>query len=169
MLPLGRETLIEILHWLLFNRFPVLKDYTIDQPQYECIVPLRLILNKMRDPDLWAIISMHMDHTEDRKQASPQLLLGYYLLSIIIKNISSFTSHKNFVIMSFRVYGILAFFFLIHSLMNPFWWEFVWMLTLCRRKFIILWCMTSVVIEGHKRSYLYFKIIFTMIIFLIKI
>ncbi|XP_023343481.1 protein msta isoform X2 [Eurytemora carolleeae] len=58
----------------IFPRFPDIKDYSTVQPQYECIAPLRLILNKNKDPLLWDMIKLHKDHTQDRIRINPQLV-----------------------------------------------------------------------------------------------
>ena len=46
-------------------------------------------------------------------------------------------------------YGILTFSFLAHLFINRFWQKFLWMLTLRRSKFFIIWRMTSKVIKGN--------------------
>ena len=37
-------------------------------PEYSCIVPLRLLTLRMRDPALWARVQRLMDHDEERRR-----------------------------------------------------------------------------------------------------
>ena len=71
---------------LMFSRFPDIKDYSTVQPQYECIAPLRLVLNKKKDHLLWDTIKLHKDHTQDRIRINPQLVQGYSLNKLLIRN-----------------------------------------------------------------------------------
>ena len=66
-----------------------------------------------------------------------------------------YISLKNSVTPWFQDSEILAFFF-----MDRFCLKFLWMLTLWRRKFFIKQSVTSKVIEGQKRYFLYLKINF---------
>jgi len=55
----------------IFPRFPNLPDLTTPQPQYACIAPLRLLLNKELKPEVWETLLLHRDHTEDRRNYNP--------------------------------------------------------------------------------------------------
>ena len=37
-------------------------------PEYSCIVPLRLLTLRRRDPELWARVQRLMDHDEERRR-----------------------------------------------------------------------------------------------------
>ena len=36
-------------------------------PEYGCVTPLRLLLKKRSDPDLWKRLGLLMDHDEERR------------------------------------------------------------------------------------------------------
>jgi len=52
----------------VFPKFPSKPDFSSNSPQYECVTPLRLLLHKESNPDVWRHIRLHKDHTEDRRQ-----------------------------------------------------------------------------------------------------
>jgi len=60
----------------VFPRFPLMKDFSVTQPQYECIAPLRLLLLKQADPQLWKLVRLHKDHSADRAAMDPFLIQG---------------------------------------------------------------------------------------------
>ena len=69
---------------------------------------------------------------------------------------SSSTSHKK--TLKLWNYGML-FFFLVHSFMNRFWEKILSMLTLRRRTFYIKWSMTSKVIWGQIRPFMFLYLV----------
>jgi len=52
----------------VFPKFPCMPDFSSNSPQYECVTPLRLLLCKETNPEVWRHILLHKDHTDDRRQ-----------------------------------------------------------------------------------------------------
>jgi hypothetical protein len=57
-------------------RFPSISDFSVEHAQYECVAPLRLLLLREQEPQLWDLVCLHKDHTPDRQRISPELVQG---------------------------------------------------------------------------------------------
>ena len=55
-------------------------------PEYSCIVPLRLLTLRRRNPELWSRVQRLMDHDEERRRETK------YWKMFQVKNIKRFVS-----------------------------------------------------------------------------
>ena len=59
-------------------------------PEYSCIVPLRLLTLRRRDPALWARVQRLMDHDEERRRETKYWKMfqvrGRYLLCTLLRD-----------------------------------------------------------------------------------
>ncbi len=59
-----------------FGRVPSISDLSVAHAQYECVTPLRLLLVREQEPEVWRLVRLHKDHTADRQWVNPELLQG---------------------------------------------------------------------------------------------
>jgi hypothetical protein len=62
---------------LLFSgRVATISDLSVAPAQYERVTPLRLLLVREQEPEVWRLVRLHKDHTADRQRVNPELIQG---------------------------------------------------------------------------------------------
>jgi hypothetical protein len=70
------QLLLYLINMTLSGRVPTISDLSVAHAQYECVTPLRLLLVREQEPEVWRLVRLHKDHTADRERVNPELIQG---------------------------------------------------------------------------------------------
>jgi hypothetical protein len=70
------QLILYLLNMALSGRVPSISDFNVARAQYECVTPLRLLLVREQEPEVWRLVRLHKDHTADRQRVNPELIQG---------------------------------------------------------------------------------------------